>query len=561
MTPRPAFGPQQPTFDCSPSLLEAVFRSHLSGTTSAGSLGSSVQLRTADGARITDASAAALFLGSGAAAPSLNVEEWVAWDSRVLAPAVAKAVAAGPSPAAEAVASSSAHAPLVSAVQHVDRALAAASGAGGAAAGVVGGKLSLADVVIAADLTPVIAVEGAARFPLAAVAPTVHAHVAAVAAQPFFKAAAADVAGAKAAPAPASAAVGEKRKGDAPAGASAGKDKDAAKVAKKEGGAAAAGGAGAAAAAAGGAGGEGKKEGKKEGGGKAGKKDAAAAAGGADGGAYSKADAAKGLDVTSLRSGVPIDMSDAAAPALLRPMEDQLKAAFTAALHAGIPAAAAAGLEADITAQNSPRFFHQYQCNSAVQVVGKLKGKDGAPTNPRAAADAIVAALATLPKSPLIGKVEVSGPGFINIYLAVDYLSARLVDLLTRGVRPLPPARKFKVVVDYSSPNIAKEMHIGHLRSTIIGDTIARILEFVGHDVHRVNHVGDWGTQFGMLLAHLKDESAAGRSIEGSISDLTAFYKAAKVRLIRETCVARLTRSWRQGLHLLPGSVNVMLLA
>jgi arginyl-tRNA synthetase len=89
-------------------------------------------------------------------------------------------------------------------------------------------------------------------------------------------------------------------------------------------------------------------------------------------------------------------------------------------------------------------------------------------------------------------------------------------------------------VVDYSSPNIAKEMHIGHLRSTIIGDALARILEYIGHDVIRVNHVGDWGTQFGMLLAHLKDLQAAGRNIDVDIADLSNFYKAAKQRFDKD---------------------------
>mgnify|MGYP003318998294 CR=1 FL=1 len=95
--------------------------------------------------------------------------------------------------------------------------------------------------------------------------------------------------------------------------------------------------------------------------------------------------------------------------------------------------------------------------------------------------------------------------------------------IAAEGAKP-PAAKKQKVLVDFSSPNVAKEMHVGHLRSTIIGDTICRILEFCGHEVLRVNHVGDWGTQFGMLLEHLGDNTDA------SISDLGAFYKEAKQR-------------------------------
>jgi arginyl-tRNA synthetase len=86
------------------------------------------------------------------------------------------------------------------------------------------------------------------------------------------------------------------------------------------------------------------------------------------------------------------------------------------------------------------------------------------------------------------------------------------------------------VLVDFSSPNIAKEMHVGHLRSTIIGDTICRVLEFCGHDVMRINHVGDWGTQFGMLISYLQDEYPDILTNPPNISDLTVIYKAAKKR-------------------------------
>jgi hypothetical protein len=435
---------------------------------------------------------------------------------------------------------------LVSAVQHVDRALAAAKPAGSAApaAGLVGGKLSLADVAVTADLVPAV---NSGKFPLHAVSPAVFAHVAAIAAQPFFQAAAAQAASvapaAKAAPAasapaatsataaaPAAAAAdqlsGSKRKHDGtPAAAAAAVPAAAGAGAPTAAGAGAPAAAGAGAAAAGAAGAAEAAASKKAAKAAAKKEAAAAAEGDAK---YSKADVAKGLDVSALTSGVEVDTADDAL--MLTPVAEQLKSLFTTALHAAFPLAKEAGMEADVVTQASVKFFHQYQCNSAVQLVGRLKGKPGAPASPRAAAEAILAALAALPKSALIGKLEVSGPGFINIYVAVNYLSARVNDLLARGLRPLPPARKLKVAVDYSSPNIAKEMHIGHLRSTILGDTMARILEFCGHEVSRINHVGDWGTQFGMLIAHLKDMRAAGESTEGGIGDITNFYKAAKKR-------------------------------
>ncbi|RYY34133.1 arginine--tRNA ligase, partial [archaeon] len=123
---------------------------------------------------------------------------------------------------------------------------------------------------------------------------------------------------------------------------------------------------------------------------------------------------------------------------------------------------------------------------------------------------------------------------YINVYIATNYMATRIAHVLLYKVRPGTPAKRHRVVMDYSSPNIAKEMHIGHLRSTIIGDTIAKILEFAGHDVLRVNHVGDWGTQFGMLIAHLKDMQARGESISVDMGGLTAFYKAAKVRFDTE---------------------------
>jgi arginyl-tRNA synthetase len=135
-----------------------------------------------------------------------------------------------------------------------------------------------------------------------------------------------------------------------------------------------------------------------------------------------------------------------------------------------------------------------------------------------ATAQALVAAVLASGPHALIGKLEVSGPGYINIYLAHNYVIARLSSLLAVG--PLgcrPPAEAAAprtVVIDYSSPNIAKDMHIGHLRSTIIGDALARLLEFAGHTVHRINHVGDWGTQFGMLIAHLKDVIASGAATD-----------------------------------------------
>lgn len=103
--------------------------------------------------------------------------------------------------------------------------------------------------------------------------------------------------------------------------------------------------------------------------------------------------------------------------------------------------------------------------------------------------------------------------------------------MLKSGVNP-PQVKKHRVLVDFSSPNIAKEMHVGHLRSTIIGESICRLLEFMGHDVLRVNHVGDWGTQFGMLIAHLEDRFPNFLQESPPIGDLQAFYKESKKRYV-----------------------------
>lgn len=104
-----------------------------------------------------------------------------------------------------------------------------------------------------------------------------------------------------------------------------------------------------------------------------------------------------------------------------------------------------------------------------------------------------------------------------------------ITSILKNGVQP-PTTKKCRIVVDFSSPNIAKEMHVGHLRSTIIGESICRLLEFLGHSVLRINHVGDWGTQFGMLIAHLEDRFPNFAKESPPIQDLQTFYKESKAR-------------------------------
>ncbi|MDT8428831.1 MAG: arginine--tRNA ligase [Pseudomonadales bacterium] len=171
---------------------------------------------------------------------------------------------------------------------------------------------------------------------------------------------------------------------------------------------------------------------------------------------------------------------------------------------------------------SSRQEFGDYQANGVMSLAKRMACK------PRDLAQRIVSAI---PAHPLLAKAEVAGPGFINLFLAEAELCDRLLALSEKPenlvVRTTTPKR---IVVDYSSPNLAKEMHVGHLRGTIIGDCLARVLEASGHSVIRQNHVGDWGTQFGMLIAHMESLQQEGADPGASLSDLELFYRQAKQR-------------------------------
>ncbi|QLE87100.1 arginine--tRNA ligase [Shewanella sp. Scap07] len=148
--------------------------------------------------------------------------------------------------------------------------------------------------------------------------------------------------------------------------------------------------------------------------------------------------------------------------------------------------------------------------------------------NPRDIAQLIID---SLPASSHVAKVDIAGPGFINFFIDENALANQLMAALADAHLGVSLPEQQTVVVDYSSPNLAKEMHVGHLRSTIIGDSVVRALEFQGHKVIRQNHVGDWGTQFGMLLAYMEELRAAnGEQAQMELADLESFYRAAKVR-------------------------------
>ena len=210
-------------------------------------------------------------------------------------------------------------------------------------------------------------------------------------------------------------------------------------------------------------------------------------------------------------------------------LEAQLRAATERAFPEAAAQALAAGklLDPQLVPASKPE-FGDFQANGALPLAKPL----GQP--PRQIAQAIVEQLTADPAfAELCLEPVIAGPGFINLTLRPERLSAAVVERLGDPRLGVPSAASgAPVVVDFSSPNIAKEMHVGHLRSTIIGDALARVLEFRGHPVLRLNHVGDWGTQFGMLITHLKQ--VAPQALEHpdavDLGDLVAFYRQAKAR-------------------------------
>ena len=179
--------------------------------------------------------------------------------------------------------------------------------------------------------------------------------------------------------------------------------------------------------------------------------------------------------------------------------------------------------------------FGDYQANGAMAAAKKMKAK------PRDIAQQIVDWLSL---DDIAEKIEIAGPGFINIYLKTDWLSGQVTQICHRQSLSAATLQPQTIVVDYSSPNLAKEMHVGHLRSTIIGDAMARILEFQGHTVIRQNHVGDWGTQFGMLIAELDDHLQTGESANFALEDLERFYRQSKQHFDSSPEFARKARDY-----------------
>jgi arginyl-tRNA synthetase len=216
-----------------------------------------------------------------------------------------------------------------------------------------------------------------------------------------------------------------------------------------------------------------------------------------------------------------------------------LRQRFAAAIAAvgGSPAPA----DSPVRASTDPK-FGDYQCNAAMALAKPLGVK------PREAADRIVAAVSESLRE-IAEPLEVAGPGFINIRLRNEFLAARLAEIPPAGetadrlgVPPAVPAQR--IVIDYSSPNIAKQMHVGHLRGTILGDCLARTLLFAGHEVIRQNHLGDWGTQFGKLIAWYADHAIPiGQDGDALLEAMEEDYRKANKRFDEDAAFATAART------------------
>ncbi|HDR1345773.1 TPA: arginine--tRNA ligase, partial [Pasteurella multocida] len=197
--------------------------------------------------------------------------------------------------------------------------------------------------------------------------------------------------------------------------------------------------------------------------------------------------------------------------------------------------ASGADTQSDALVRQSAKVqFGDYQANGIMAAAKKL-GR-----NPREFAQQVIEQLNL---SEIAEKIEIAGPGFINLFLDKNWLAEQISLAVNDDKLGIQATETQTVVADYSSPNVAKEMHVGHLRSTIIGDAVVRTLEFLGNKVIRANHVGDWGTQFGMLIAYLEkveNESAS----EMELSDLEAFYRAAKEHYDSDPVFAEKARNY-----------------
>ena len=189
-----------------------------------------------------------------------------------------------------------------------------------------------------------------------------------------------------------------------------------------------------------------------------------------------------------------------------------------------------------VVVQSKDPSFGDYQCNSPMKW-GKELG-----TAPRNVASTIVEWMqAHEDTQKILERIEIAGPGFINMRLRPSFLAEKICDLFASGSVIATTTCPQRVIIDFSSPNVAKEMHVGHLRSTIIGDCLARVFEALGHNVLRLNHIGDWGTAFGMLIAHIRSQPdySLDRIKTYTLSDLMRLYKESKARFDADNAFKR----------------------
>ncbi|MDT0187489.1 arginine--tRNA ligase [Microbacterium sp. ARD31] len=194
-----------------------------------------------------------------------------------------------------------------------------------------------------------------------------------------------------------------------------------------------------------------------------------------------------------------------------------------------------------------PSQFADLQSNAALPLAKVL----GIP--PREVAQRIVEALEV---DGVCERVEVSGPGFVNLTLAGAWLGTALDELAADPRRGAPRAEPQRVVIDYSAPNVAKEMHVGHLRTTVVGDALARVLEHLGHTVVRQNHIGDWGTPFGMLIERLLEVGEGSEEALLLETDPNTFYQSARTRFEGDAAFA--TRSRERVVALQAGDAETL---
>jgi len=210
----------------------------------------------------------------------------------------------------------------------------------------------------------------------------------------------------------------------------------------------------------------------------------------------------------------------------------QIKSKLNSIIKKALKSANLESKEVNVVEATKPQ-FGDYQFNGIMKIAKTLK------SNPRELANRVVE---HIDKSDIIEKVEVAGAGFINIWISREWIEksiSSIVDDDRVGVSKVKEPQT--IIIDYSSPNMAKEMHVGHLRSTIIGDTLVRLFEFLGHNVIRQNHIGDWGTQFGMLIAYLEE---VGEENTSTLSDLEEFYRSAKKRFDEDAEFAKRAREY-----------------